>query len=82
MTLIFFLFYPYVSKTKSHNIWGPYGVPEKIGERVTGGVGKITYPPPWIGLMEFNEFLQDFELRYDAKYTDPSKVSKVSRSTM
>ena len=45
MTLIFFLFYPYVSKTKSHNIWGPYGVPEKIGERVTGGVGKITYPP-------------------------------------
>ena len=33
-------------------------------------------------LMAFNEFVQDFELRYDAKYTDPSKVSKVSRSTM
>ena len=46
MTLNFFLFYPYVSKTKSHNIWGLYGVREKIGERVTGGVGKITYPPP------------------------------------
>ena len=26
-------------------------------------------------LMAFNEFVQDFELRYDAKYTDPSKVS-------
>ena len=46
MTLNFFLFYPYVSKTKSHNKWGPYRVPEKVGGRVTGGVGKITYPPP------------------------------------
>ena len=25
--------------------------------------------------MAFSEFVQDFVLRYDAKYTDPSKVS-------
>ena len=53
MTLIFFLFYPYVSKAKSHEIWGPYRVSEKFGERVTGGVGKFTYPPPWIGLIRW-----------------------------
>ena len=45
MTFDFFLFYPYVSKAKSHEIWGPYRVSEKFGERVTGGVGKFTYPP-------------------------------------
>ena len=50
MTFNFFLFYPYVSKAKSHEIWGPYRVSEKFGERVTGGVGKFTYPPPLIGL--------------------------------
>ena len=44
MTLNFFLFYPYVSKAKSHEIWGPYRVSEKFAEHVTGGVGKFTYP--------------------------------------